>query len=61
MGVGNIGKGVAKVAGYAGEMLGKGASNLSEEKPICFHYILTFNKTRILKNWLREECANSSL
>ncbi len=32
-----------------------------KNRPKCFHYILTFDKTKILNHWGREECATTSL
>ncbi len=61
MGFNTLGKGVGQVANSAASMLGKGDPNLHVDKPQCFHYVLTFDPSKILKDWVRESCTSTSL
>ena len=61
MGMNNIGKGISEAANSAASMIGKGNQGLPKDKPECFHYVLTFNPSKILKNWIRESCTSTSL
>ncbi len=61
MGVNTLGKGVTQVANTAASMIGKGDPNLGVDKPQCFHYVLTFDQSKVLKEWVRESCTNTSL
>lgn len=61
MGVNTLGKGVTQAANTAASLIGKGDSNLAVDKPQCFHYVLTFNQSKVLKNWVRELCTSTSL
>ncbi len=61
MGVNTLGKGVTQAANAAASLVGGGGSNLGVDKPECFHYILTFDQSKVLQNWIRESCADTSL
>ena len=61
MGINTIGKGVTQAANTAASMIGQGGQNLQSDKPECFHYVLTFNPSKVLKNWIRESCTSTPL
>lgn len=61
MGVNTLGKGITQAAATAAEMIGQTNQALSQDKPQCFHYVLTFNPSKVLKNWAREACTSTSL
>lgn len=61
MGFNTLGKGVSQAANTAASMIGQGDPNLGVDKPRCFHYVLTFDASKILKSWVREFCADTSL
>ena len=61
MGINTLGKGVTNAANSAASMIGRGNENLTSDKPQCFHYVLTFNPSKVLKNWAREACTSTSL
>lgn len=61
MGVNTLGKGVTQAANTAASMIGQGDANLAVDKPQCFHYVLTFDQSKILKDWVRESCSSTSL
>lgn len=61
MGFNTLGKGVGQVANTAASMIGQGDKNLVVDKPKCFHYVLTFDPSKILQNWIRESCASTAL
>lgn len=61
-GIKSIGKGVSTVTNAAASLIGKGEDQaLLGEKPLCFHYLLTFDKSNILKSWRREDCTQTPL
>lgn len=60
MGVNTLGKGVTQVANSAASLVGAGDPNLTVNKPKCFHYVLTFDQSKILQRWIRESCASTS-
>lgn len=60
MGVNTLGKGVSQVANSAASLVGGGDPNLVVNKPKCFHYVLTFDQSKILQHWIRESCASTS-
>lgn len=53
--------GINEVANAAASLIGKGNQDKQKDKPHCFHYILTFDKHNILKNWKREDCLQTPL
>ena len=53
--------GVAGVVNAAASMIGKAPDPGKKDKPLCFHYLLNFNKAHILKDWKRETCAQTPL
>ncbi len=61
IGVNTLGKGVTEVANSAASLVGGGDPNLVVNKPKCFHYVLTFDQSKILKDWIRESCSSTSL
>ena len=62
MGMNNIGKGISEAANNAASMIGKGGNQgRPKAKLQCFHYVLTFNPSKVLKNWTRESCTSASL
>ena len=61
MGINTVGRSVSAAANTAASMIGKGGDQLIIDKPQCFHYILTFHETKVLKNWIREPCADTDL
>ena len=61
MGINSLGKGVTAAANTAASMIGQANANLTSDKPQCFHYVLTFNPSKVLKNWAREACTSTSL
>ncbi len=61
MGVNTLGKGVTQVANSAASLVGGGDPNLAVNKPKCFHYVLTFDQSKILQRWIRESCSSTSL
>ena len=61
MGMNTVGRGVSAAANTAASMIGKGDNNLVTDKPQCFHYLLTFHESKVLKNWVREPCADTEL
>ena len=61
MGVNTLGKGVTQAANTAASLIGQGDTNIKVDKPKCFHYVLTFAPSKILKQWVREPCAATSL
>jgi len=61
MGVNTLGKGVTQAANTAASLVGGGDKNLAVDKPQCFHYVLTFDQSKILQSWIRESCADTSL
>lgn len=61
MGFNTLGRGVGQVTNSAASMLGKGGPTLGPDKPQCFHYLLTFDQAKILKDWVRESCTPTSL
>ncbi|NKB82158.1 MAG: hypothetical protein GKS05_09785 [Nitrospirales bacterium] len=56
MGMDTLGKGISDVANAATAMLGKPSGGQAAAKPICLHYLLTFDKTNVLRDWKREPC-----
>ena len=56
MGIDTLGKGITDVANAAAAMVGKSSGGQAVEKPICLHYILTFDKAKVLRDWKRETC-----
>ena len=61
MGVNTLGKGITQAAATAAEMIGQTNRAQAQDKPQCFHYVLTFNPSKVLKNWARESCTSTSL
>ena len=61
MGVNTVGRGVSAAANTAASLIGKGNSDLVVDKPQCFHYLLTFHESQVLKSWAREPCADTAL
>ena len=61
MGINTLGKSVTNAANSAASMIGRANENLTSDKPQCFHYVLTFNPSKVLKNWARESCTSTSL
>lgn len=61
MGFNTLGKGVTQAANTAASLVGGGDKNLAVDKPKCFHYVLTFDQSKILQSWIRESCADTSL
>lgn len=61
MGFNTLGKGVSQTANSVAAMIGKGDPTLGGDKPKCYHYLLTFDQSKILTDWVRESCANTSL
>ena len=61
MGINTLGKSVTNAANTAASMIGRANENLTSDKPQCFHYVLTFNPSKVLKNWARESCTSTSL
>ena len=61
MGINTLGKSVTDAANTAASMIGRANENLAADKPQCFHYVLTFNPSKVLKNWTRESCTSPSL
>jgi len=61
MGLNTVGRGVSAAANTAASMIGKGDDKLIKDKPECFHYILTFSESKVLKSWVREPCADTNL
>jgi len=61
MGVSTVGRGVSAAANTAASLIGKGNSSLATDKPRCFHYLLTFHESTVLKSWVREPCADTPL
>lgn len=61
MGFNTLGKGMSQAANSAASILGKGDPNVGTDKPQCFHYLLTFDQAKILKDWVRESCTRTSL
>ncbi len=59
--LGVIGRGVTKVADAAASMIGRSDSQGNREKPICIHYLLTFDKRKTLQDWKREDCSGTPL
>jgi len=53
--------GVANLANAAASMVGKAPEAAKKDKPLCFHYLLNFNKAQILQDWKRETCAETPL
>ena len=60
MGVNTLGKGITQAANSAAAIIGRNQA-LTRDKPQCFHYVLTFNPSKVLKNWARESCTSTSL
>lgn len=61
MGVNTLGRSVSAAANSAASLIGKGDDKLVKDKPECFHYILTFHESKVLKSWVREPCADTDL
>ncbi len=61
MGVNTVGRGMSAVANSAASIIGRGNSDLAVDKPRCFHYLLTFHESTVLKSWVREPCADTAL
>ena len=61
MGFNTLGKGVSEATNAAASMIGQGDPNQTSDKPECFHYLLTFDQSKILTDWVRESCASTPL
>lgn len=66
MGVDKLGRSMFSAVEDMGAMMGLGGKPGNPlnpgTKPLCFHYILTFDETtRILQHWTREACADTDL
>ena len=66
MGVDTLGRGVSQATASVGAMMGLAANPGNALKPgtrpICFHYVLTFDdETKVLQSWAREACADTAL
>lgn len=42
-------------------LVGGGGPKRKGDKPICIHYLLTFDRSKILKDWKRESCSETPL
>ena len=60
-GLKSISGGVTSAANAAASILGRGPQAGDGDKPICFHYLLTFNKSQVLQDWERVTCAQHPL
>ena len=66
MGVDQLGRNVFQASESMGSMIGLGGNTNNPlnpgSKPLCVHYILTFDDTtKILQRWVREACADTNL
>lgn len=61
MGVNALGQGMRQATNTLGSLIGGGGNADRQDRPKCFHYVLTFDKAGILKYWRREACAATSL
>ncbi len=61
MGVNALGQGMLQATDMLGALIGGGGDVDQSNRPKCFHYLLTFDNTDVLKHWEREECAATSL
>ncbi|MCH8039704.1 MAG: hypothetical protein IH977_05085 [Nitrospinae bacterium] len=61
LGLGIIGRGVTQVSDAAAGIFGQSDSGGNREKPICIHYLLTFDKRKTLQDWKREDCSGTPL
>lgn len=66
MGVSTLGRSMFQATESVGAMMGLAAGNADKalnpgSRPLCFHYILTFdNDTGLLRHWVREACADTA-
>ena len=66
MGVDQLGRSVFKATEGVTAMMGLGGGSGNPldpgTRPLCFHYILTFDETtKVLQRWMREACADTDL
>ena len=61
MGINTVGRSVSAAANTAASLIGRGDDKLVKDKPECYHYILTFHESKVLKSWVREPCADTDL
>ncbi len=61
MGVNALGQSMRQATDSLGALIGGGGNSDLQNKPKCFHYVLTFNRAKVLKNWGREDCAGTAL
>lgn len=58
VGIDTLGQGITEVANAAAALVGKPAGGPTLEKPVCLHYVLTFDQRKVLREWKRENCES---
>ena len=66
MGIEKLGRSVSQATENVGAMIGLGGDSGNQlnptTRPLCFHYVLTFDEdTKVLQRWVREACAETDL
>lgn len=56
----NMTKGALNVTQQAAALIGKGGGEGARETLYCYRYVLTFDESKILKSWKREDCVPRS-
>ncbi len=53
-------KGALNVTQQAAALIGKGGGEGARETLYCYRYVLTFDESKVLKSWKREDCVPRS-
>ncbi|MEW6248263.1 MAG: hypothetical protein AB1555_16355 [Nitrospirota bacterium] len=53
----NVTKGALSVTQQAAALIGKGGGEGARETLYCYRYVLTFDESKVLKSWKREDCV----
>ncbi|MGQ0811085.1 MAG: hypothetical protein ACT4OO_07655 [Nitrospiraceae bacterium] len=53
----NITRGAAEAGQAAAALFGKGGGEGARDTLYCYRYILTFDESKVLKSWKREDCV----
>lgn len=57
----SLNEGINSVGDAVASLVGGPVAKRKGDKPVCIHYILTFDRSKILKDWKRESCAETPL
>ncbi len=61
LGVNALSQGMRQATDTLGALIGGTGDTKEQDRPQCFHYVLTFDKANVLNRWKREKCTATSL